>query len=223
LELIRDDVRVASGDTPQAARASSGLSAAAGFANEEPGTGEQRGQEEQERHGRAGDNEQHAGSEDGTLDLYEGASKGGTRERLTSEAPRTAPQPPPAPRMPSPAPRTTPTLTPAQPAPAREIIREYRGQKKMRLPVFKGLDGTMPISTWLRAVQTEARRQEQTLGLHWGSDEVYFEMASHFRARRYAGTATSSTASGRRRTRAWPDYCERDTGSNARIRRWSVA
>jgi hypothetical protein len=46
LELITDDVRMASGDTPQAARASSCLSAAAGFANEEPGTGEQGGQEE---------------------------------------------------------------------------------------------------------------------------------------------------------------------------------
>jgi len=42
--------------------------------------------------------------------------------------------------------------------PVREVIREYRGPKKMRLPVFKGLDGTMPISTWLRAVQTETRR-----------------------------------------------------------------
>ncbi|GMF55264.1 unnamed protein product [Phytophthora fragariaefolia] len=37
----------------------------------------------------------------------------------------------------------------------------------------------MTISTWLRAVQTEARRQERTLGIHWSNDEAYFEMAYH--------------------------------------------
>jgi hypothetical protein len=64
----------------------------------------------------------------------------------------------------------------------------------MRLPVFKGLDGTMPISTWLRAVQTEARRQERTLGLHWNGDEVYFEMVSHLEgeALRWYGNIISS-------------------------------
>jgi hypothetical protein len=50
-------------------------------------------------------------------------------------------------------------------APAtREFIREYRHERKMRLPNFMGLDGQTPISTWLRAVQTETRRQERSLG-----------------------------------------------------------
>jgi hypothetical protein len=64
----------------------------------------------------------------------------------------------------------------------------------MRLPVFKGLDATMPISTWLRAMQSEARRQERTLGLHWSSDEVYFDMASHSEgeALRWYGNISSS-------------------------------
>jgi hypothetical protein len=74
------------------------------------------------------------------------------------------------------------------------MVREYHQPKKMRLPKFKGLNGTIAVSTWLRAVQTETRRQERTLGIRWERDEVYFEMASHLEgeALRWYGNIMSS-------------------------------
>jgi len=148
LELMTDDVRVTSGNTPHEARASRGVTADTGFDDGDVDAGDQ---EEKEQDVEA---EQHDESDDETLDLTEDATGAGTRGQRGSPAPRATPQPPPAPRMSSPAPHAA---TPP-PLPVREGIREYRGPKKMRLPVFKGLDGTMPISTWLRAVQTETRR-----------------------------------------------------------------
>jgi hypothetical protein len=188
LELVTDDVRMASGDTPHAAR----VTADTRFAADDGGAGGRDDPEEHKQEEREDAAEQRARSEDEILDLSDEVEDGGGRGRQTSPAPRTAPQPPPVPRMPSPVPRATAP----QPAPVTEIIREYRGPKKMRLPVFKGLDGTMPISTWLRTVQTEARRQERTLDLRWSCDEIYFEMDSHLEgeALRWYGNAISSLA-----------------------------
>ncbi|GMF29522.1 unnamed protein product [Phytophthora fragariaefolia] len=73
----------------------------------------------------------------------------------------------------------TPSVALAVTPATREVFRGYRQERKMRLPAFKGLDGQTPISTWLRAVQTETRRQERSLGVHWDSNAVYYEMASH--------------------------------------------
>ncbi|KAE8876358.1 hypothetical protein PF005_g19297 [Phytophthora fragariae] len=72
-----------------------------------------------------------------------------------------------------------PTWASSPSTPMREAVREYHRPKKMRVPKYKGLDGNMAVSTWLRAVQTETRRQERTLGVHWDPDEVYYEIASH--------------------------------------------
>ncbi|KAE8972796.1 hypothetical protein PR002_g26402 [Phytophthora rubi] len=135
--------------------------------------------------GQHGD-DQHGDPRDGQLDSnehgfggYRGNDGDGTQSADTHTDPPTQPA-----RRSEPPPPATPTWssTPATPlamAPTREVIREFRGRKKMRLPKFKGLDGTMAVSTWLRAVQTETRRQERTLGVHWDEDEVYFEMASY--------------------------------------------
>jgi len=148
LELVTDDVRVASGDTPHAAR----VTADTGFAADDERAGGHDDPEEPKQEEQEGAVEQHARSDEETLDLSDEVEDGGVRGRQALLGSRTVPRPPPAPKMPSPAPRATAP----QPAPVREVIKVYRGPKKMRLPVFKGLDGTMPISTWLRAVQTEA-------------------------------------------------------------------
>ncbi|GMF40394.1 unnamed protein product [Phytophthora fragariaefolia] len=73
----------------------------------------------------------------------------------------------------------TPSAAHAVAPATREAFRGYRQERKMRLPTFKDLDGQTPISTWRRAVQTETRCQERSLGVHWDSNAVYYEMASH--------------------------------------------
>jgi len=95
---------------------------------------------------------------------------------------------------PPPPPATARTWLPTTTTPGRDMVREYHQPKKMRLPKFKGLNGTIAVSTWLRAVQTETRRQERTLGIRWERDEVYFEMASHLEgeALRWYGNIMSS-------------------------------
>ncbi|KAE9075617.1 hypothetical protein PF007_g24927 [Phytophthora fragariae] len=130
--------------------------------------------------------DQHDDQRDDQFDSNEhgfGGYLGNEGDRTQSADTRADPPTQPA-RLSEPPPPATPTwsstrATPLAMAPTREVIREFRGRKKMRLPKFKGLYGTMAVSTWLRAVQTETRRQERKLGVHWDVDEVYFEMASH--------------------------------------------
>lgn len=79
---------------------------------------------------------------------------------------------------------TTPTV----------LIREVRAApKKLRLPKYSGLDGDMPISTWLRAVQT-AKRQQLARGSPWDPTDVYFEMVQNLKgeALRWYGTVVES-------------------------------
>lgn len=103
-----------------------------------------------------------------------------------------------APPPPPPGPETPMGLAaapmPATPTVIREIVREVRPSKKrLELPKFKGLDGTMPVSTWLRAVHT-IKRQQYEAGVTWTPREVFFEMIRALRgeAMRWYGTIAES-------------------------------
>ncbi|KAE9061984.1 hypothetical protein PF010_g29600 [Phytophthora fragariae] len=139
------------------------------------------------------DDDQQDDDTDGFVE-YAGSTAGNTGSHAAPPVPRADPpirQPVrrEAPRAPAPA----MLIWASSPStPMREVVREYHRPKKMRLPKYKELDGNMAVSTWLRAVQTETRRQERTLGVHWDPDEVYYEMASHLEALRWYGNIMSA-------------------------------
>lgn len=90
------------------------------------------------------------------------------RERATSPLP-------PAPRTPAVG------VAPTAPAAPTILIREAPARdRRLRLPKYRGLDGQMPISTWLQAVHT-AKRQQYSRDHPWNPTDVYFEMVQHLK------------------------------------------
>ncbi|ETI54147.1 hypothetical protein F443_03001 [Phytophthora nicotianae P1569] len=125
---------------------------------------------------------------------------GRVESRVSGQAGQSPPaclQPPPAPQQPpaAPAPRQQgqePTTAVHQPMTI--VMPREAKPKQLRIPKFKGIDDALPVTTWLRSIQNEIKRQQSTLGVAWQEHQLYLEAAANFEgeALRWFGTIAGS-------------------------------
>ncbi|KAG3113130.1 hypothetical protein PI125_g7613 [Phytophthora idaei] len=92
--------------------------------------------------------------------------------------------------------RETTGYSASEARPPQQPIVVHEKAKAVKLTKFKGLDHTMSVTTWLKTVRAEVRRQAVSMRVQRRDDQLYHEVASQVKgeAKRWFATVVESVS-----------------------------
>ncbi|KAG3158295.1 hypothetical protein PI126_g7925 [Phytophthora idaei] len=120
--------------------------------------------------------------------------------------------------------RETTGYSASEARPPQQPIVVHEKAKAVKLTKFKGLDHTMSVTTWLKTVRAEVRRQAVSMRVQRRDDQLYHEVASQVKgeAKRWFATVVESVSPEEEKINTLAACSARSTGCSGRNQRWST-